>query len=241
MPPFRQVSQARIFSSPPTLPPSSQKFPRIKLSSPPPRTDCRSAFLLLGIGIIFSGVLLLCERGYIAYLRPQLLKATANSPSRLNWCSLFSVSVSNSLKRGAKKDYTPEEEGKSEGSDMCDWRCGGGGGGGDDDGDADCQEKVKSAKRELEAARTRIAALEHQLMMAANSKAKMSLSFSAPLTDRDDAMQHVSPPSYQRTATQPRCRRHHKHRMAAVATENGQRHVVAHGARQNGREFETVL
>ena len=204
---------------------------------------CRSAFLLLGIGIIFSGLLLLCERGYIAYLRPQLLKATANSPSRLNWCSLFSVSVSNSLKGGAnaERDNTldPEEE-KWEGSDMChDGRCGGGG-----DGDADCQEKVEFAERELEAARTRIAALEQRLM-AVNSMGKMpppSFSAAPPWADADGgAMQHVSPPSYQRTAaaTQPRCRRHH--RMAAVATENGQRHVVAHGARQNVREFETVL
>ena len=197
---------------------------------------CRSAFLLLGIGIIFSGLLLLCERGYIAYLRPQLLKATANSPSRLSWCSLFSVSVSNSLKGGANagRDNTlyPEEE-KWEGSDICHdgGRCGG--------GDADCQEKVKFAERELEAAHTRIAALEHQLM-AVKSMGKMPSSFSAAPPRADGAMQHVSPPSYQRTAaTQPRCRRHH--RTAAVATENGQRHVVAHGARQNVREFETVL
>lgn len=203
-----------------------------------PRIVSRSAFLLLGIGIIFSGLLLLCERGYIAYLRPQLLKATAKSPSRLNWCSLFSVSVSSSLKGGAEraKNVDPVEE-KYEGSDMCrDGRCGV-----DGDGHADCQEKVKSAERELEAARTRIAALEHQLMVT-NSKAEMPSSFSALLRD-GGAMQHVvSPPSYHRAATQPRCRRHHRMAAAAVATENGhQRHVVAHGSRQNVREFETVL
>ena len=176
---------------------------------------------------------MLCERGYIAYLRPQLLRATADSPSKLNWCSLFSVSVSSSLKGGAKRANAQErEEERWEGSDVChEGRCSGG----DDGGGADCQEKVTSAERELEAARVRIAALERQLM-ALNLKAEMT----AP------PMQRVSPPSYQRTmATSPRCRRHHRMgATAAVTMDNGQRHVghvVTHGPRQNVREFETVL
>ena len=205
--------------------------------------SCRSAFLLLGIGIIFSGVLLLCERGYIAYLRPRLLRATANSPSRLNWCSLFSVSVSSSLKQRDVKQANAlisEEREEGEGSEKRqEGRCVGA------EGHAQCQEKVDSAARELVAARARIAALEHQLSSAAalaDASATIPSSYSAaPLTGYGGAMGNVSPPGYARTAaTQPRCRRHHRTAVAA-ASENGQRHVVVPGARQNSRQFETVL
>ena len=219
-------------------------------------SDFRSAFLLLGIGIIFSGLLLLCERGYITYLRPRLLKATADSPSRLNWCSLFSVSVSNSLKVGAvegsararhgdgeeggEEDGPPEDGVGALGSAACD--------GGRCCGNAGCQDSVESAARELRAARRRIAALEYQL--AANSKATMSTSYSAPLTvdaDTGDAAiggRVQTPPSapgfHRATTAQPRCRRHHKTAAAAALyAENSHRHVVA--ARQNVRDFETVL
>ena len=206
--------------------------------------SCRSAFLLLGIGIIFSGVLLLCERGYIAYLRPRLLKATANSPSRLNWCSLFSVSVSSSLKQRDVKQANAlisEERDKGEGSEARhEGRCVG------VEGHAQCQEKVDSAARELVAARARIAALEHQLSSAAalaDASATIPASYSAALLTGcgGGATGNVSPPGYARTmATQPRCRRHHRTAVAA-ASENGQRHVVVPGARQNSRQFETVL
>ena len=199
--------------------------------------SCRSAFLLLGIGIIFSGVLLLCERGYIAYLRPRLLKATANSPSRLNWCSLFSVSVSSSLKQRDVKQANPpisEEREKGEGSEARhEGRCVGFEG----HAHAQCQEKVNSAERELVAARARIAALEHQLT---DASATIPSSFSAALPT-GYAVGTASPFGCPRTAaTQPRCRRHHRTAVAA-ATENGQRHVVVPGARQNSRQFETVL
>ena len=206
--------------------------------------SCRSAFLLLGIGIIFSGVLLLCERGYIAFLRPRLLKATANSPSRLNWCSLFSVSVSSSLKQRDVKQANAlisEESDKGEGSEARhEGRCVG------VEGHAQCQEKVDSAARELVAARARIAALEHQLSSAAalaDASATIPASYSAALLTGcgGGATGNVSPPGYARTmATQPRCRRHHRTAVAA-ASENGQRHVVVPGARQNSRQFETVL
>ena len=189
-------------------------------------------------------MLLLCERGYIAFLRPRLLKATANSPSRLNWCSLFSVSVSSSLKQRDVKQANAlisEERDKGEGSEARhEGRCVG------VEGHAQCQEKVDSAARELVAARARIAALEHQLSSAAalaDASATIPASYSAALLTGcgGGATGNVSPPGYARTmATQPRCRRHHRTAVAA-ASENGQRHVVVPGARQNSRQFETVL
>ena len=195
---------------------------------------------------------MLCERAYITYLRPRLIKATADSPSRWNWCSLFSVSVANSLKVGAAKgsararhsdgeeDEPPEDEVGALGAPACD--------GGRCCGNAGCQDTVESAARELQAARRRIAALEYQLL--ANSKATMSTSFSAPLTaDADTGGTAIggrvqpSPPApgfHRATTAQPRCRRHHKTAAApAPYAENSHRHVVA--ARQNVRDFETVL
>ena len=60
-----------------------------------------SAFLLLGIGITFSGVLLLCEKAYIGYVRRYLSGVAAPS-----WCSLISLSIAESLSHnvGASRD-----------------------------------------------------------------------------------------------------------------------------------------
>ena len=52
-----------------------------------------SAFLLLGIGITLSGVLLLCEHGYFSIIRPYLINM-----GRGGWYSLISISVAESLK-----------------------------------------------------------------------------------------------------------------------------------------------
>ena len=59
-----------------------------------------SAFLLLGIGIIFSAFLLLCERSYFGYIR-DYMSGVANPP----WCNLISLSISESLSfnKGNKK------------------------------------------------------------------------------------------------------------------------------------------
>ena len=51
-----------------------------------------SAFLLLGIGITFSGVLLLCEMAYFGYVRRYLSGVTGPS-----WCNLISLSIAESL------------------------------------------------------------------------------------------------------------------------------------------------
>ena len=51
-----------------------------------------SAFLLLGIGITFSGVLLLCEMAYFGYVRRYL--SGVKGPS---WCNLISLSIAESL------------------------------------------------------------------------------------------------------------------------------------------------
>ena len=51
-----------------------------------------SAFLLLGIGITFSGFLLLCERLYFGYIR-RYMAGVANPP----WCTLISLSIAESL------------------------------------------------------------------------------------------------------------------------------------------------
>ena len=59
-----------------------------------------SAFLLLGIGIIFSAFLLLCERSYFGYIR-DYMSGVANPP----WCNLISLSIAESLSfnKGNKK------------------------------------------------------------------------------------------------------------------------------------------
>lgn len=53
-----------------------------------------SAFLLLGIGITLSGMLLLCEHGYFSIIRPYL----KNMGRGGGWCSLISISVAESLR-----------------------------------------------------------------------------------------------------------------------------------------------
>ena len=51
-----------------------------------------SAFLLLGIGITFSGLLLLCEHVYFRYLRKYLAQF-----SNLAWCNLLSIDMAESI------------------------------------------------------------------------------------------------------------------------------------------------
>lgn len=54
-----------------------------------------SAFILLGLGIILSGLLLLCEHAYFKCLRPYMSEFR-----RKDWFSLISLSVADSLKDG---------------------------------------------------------------------------------------------------------------------------------------------
>lgn len=109
-----------------------------------------SAFLLLGMGISASAMLLLCERGYFSYLRPFLLarqkeqdradsrSGTRNSRKKNNsWLSLISLSVAESLNKN-----------------------GFGGGGGANN---ECEREFFAASEELTAAKRRIGILELQL------------------------------------------------------------------------------
>ena len=73
-----------------------------------------SAFLLLGIGITFSGLLLLCERAYFGYIR-RFLAGDTNPP----WCTLISLSIAESLshKGDPKADKNKESNFKDDGND----------------------------------------------------------------------------------------------------------------------------
>ena len=70
-----------------------------------------SAFLLLGIGITFSGVLLLCESAYFAYIR-RYMAGVENPP----WCTLISLSIAESLSsnKGQRKQEIEETREKGE-------------------------------------------------------------------------------------------------------------------------------
>ena len=71
-----------------------------------------SAFLLLGIGITFSGFLLLCENAYFVYIR-RYMAGVENPP----WCTLISLSIAESLStnKGQKKQEIEEiREGKED-------------------------------------------------------------------------------------------------------------------------------
>ena len=66
-----------------------------------------SAFLLLGIGILFSGVLLLCETAYFGFIR-RYMSGVENPP----WCALISLSIAESLfsnNKGVKKSQIEKQ------------------------------------------------------------------------------------------------------------------------------------
>ena len=73
---------------------------RTSSSKPLALAQFMSAFLLLGIGITLSGLLLLCERAYFVYIR-RYMSGVANT----HWCTLISLSIAESLSlnRGDKK------------------------------------------------------------------------------------------------------------------------------------------
>ncbi|TRY68476.1 hypothetical protein TCAL_11017 [Tigriopus californicus] len=98
-----------------------------------------SAFILLGLGIILSGVLLLCEHGYFKYLRPHMSEFR-----RKDWISLISLSVADSLKDGNKVFRSPKLKSHSL-------------------PDQGCKQRISGAQHDLTSAKERIKLLEGQL------------------------------------------------------------------------------
>ena len=72
-----------------------------------------SAFLLLGIGITFSGVLLLCERAYFGYIR-RYMSGVENPP----WCTLISLSIAESLSANKGRGKQDNEDIRIGGDDL---------------------------------------------------------------------------------------------------------------------------
>ena len=124
-----------------------------------------SAFLLLGIGIAISGLLLVCERVYFSYLRHYLTGVGYSG-----WYALISLSIADSLKKddfkGARK-RPPDDDSLDpleEYTCICD--------------DPACEMSFQAVSHELQQCNRKIESLQKALLLRQSTEKKESRSLS---------------------------------------------------------------
>lgn len=202
-----------------------------------------SAFLLLGIGICMSVLLLVFEHGYFAYLRPYLMSRSRGDEDRKKaggkLCSLVSLSVAESLKTADPPtdlarpkvtfpDESPDDEdegdqevvGRSHEDDE------------EEEMSSSCEDSIAEAEQELVEAKRRIRTLELQLASATGNHQHQQ-PLAVPKAGGDEMNTNQSG---------PRRRRNHASASASVhQRQNGETDDEDEDESYSVNEFETAL